>query len=423
MGLLLVGLMMVNLISGCSRNKVVNTESKETVTPTKAQQITEVSVAIMDIQTAFDNPAAKDDKIYNNLESKLNVKIKPVQITWNDWGDKAKLWAASGELPDIFANAVATDNVGLYNTWCSQGVIKALPDDLSKYSNIKKIMLMPSVQPLKRNGKFYMIPRIAVSDGKQYMGARGINYRKDLAEKVGFNGEPKNFDEFLTAMKAIVKNNPGTIGLSVNNSDFMETIFLGSLPEACAFNGKAWINENGKWIPAFASPRIIEGIKQLRALYTSGVLDKDFATQKDQDAQNKFYSGKSAALSQGMGIDSNRSVDIWNKVNPNVKISDVMGIMKMWPAADGKTYGFITNPYWSETYFSAKIDDSKFAKALEMIDYMLSDEWWIPSNIGLEGVDYKVENGNIVSLLNGDTNIGKKISSGKCVVISRKMGR
>ena len=374
----------------------------------KVQSKTELKVAIMDIGTAMGNPAAKDDKIFNDMQSKIGISIKPIQITWNDWAEKAKLWAASNELPDIFANAVATDNPGLYNTWSSQGVIKALPEDLSKYPNIKKIMELPSVQPLKRNGKFYMIPRLSFSNANMYMGARGIIYRKDLGEKVGFNGQPKNFQEFLTAMKAIVKNNPGITGLSVNSDAFMQSIFLGSYPEVAAFNGKAWVKENGQWIPAFASSKIIEGIKQLRTLYTEEVLDKDFATQKDQDAQNKFYSGKSASLAIGLGINADKAVDVFSKVNPNTKVADAMGIMTMWPAADGKVYGFSTNQYWSETYFNSKMDDKTFAKALELMEYTLSNEWWLSSNIGIEGTDYKVDNGKVVSLLTGEDTIGKK---------------
>ena len=63
-----------------------------------------------DIQNGFDDPDAKDDTIFNDLQKKLNVTVNPVQITWNDWQEKAKVWAASGQLPDIFPNAIATDN-------------------------------------------------------------------------------------------------------------------------------------------------------------------------------------------------------------------------------------------------------------------------------------------------------------------------
>ena len=128
----------------------------------------ELNISWMDIQNGFDDPGAKDDTIFNDLQKKFNITVNPVQITWNDWQDKAKVWAASGQLPDIFPNAIAVDNPSLYASWAKQGVIKALPDDLSKYPNIAKIMKLPSVQPLKVDGKFYMIPRMTFNDSSDW---------------------------------------------------------------------------------------------------------------------------------------------------------------------------------------------------------------------------------------------------------------
>ena len=119
----------------------------------------ELSIAAWDIQTNFEKPNAKNDVIYDDIAKKFNITIKPVQITWNDWAEKVKVWAASKQLPDIFANSLATDNTALYESWAKQGVIKAIPDDLSAYPNLQKLLSLPSVQPLKVDGKFYMIPR------------------------------------------------------------------------------------------------------------------------------------------------------------------------------------------------------------------------------------------------------------------------
>ena len=123
----------------------------------------ELSVAVWDIQTGFDAPKAKNDTVYNDLTKKFNITIKPVQITWNDWQEKAKVWAASKQLPDMFANEV---DLGLYQTWAKQGVIKPLPDDLSPYPNLKKLFSSPAVEPalrpLKVDGKYYRFRVLAV---------------------------------------------------------------------------------------------------------------------------------------------------------------------------------------------------------------------------------------------------------------------
>ena len=111
MSVLLVG---VTALSGCSKG--VEKNASTSVAPSAYGQRTadrdpmskplELSVAVWDIQTGFDDPNAKNDTVYNDLAKKFNITIKPVQITWNDWQEKAKVWAASKQLPDMFADEV-----------------------------------------------------------------------------------------------------------------------------------------------------------------------------------------------------------------------------------------------------------------------------------------------------------------------------
>ena len=53
------------------------------------------------------------------------------------------------------------------------------------------------------------------------------------------------------------------------------------------------MNEDGKWIhSSFASKRAPTAVKQIWQLYQGGVLDKDFAIQKDGDGFRKFLNGQ-----------------------------------------------------------------------------------------------------------------------------------
>jgi putative aldouronate transport system substrate-binding protein len=398
--LLIVG----TALTGCGKgeDKPSNTSqgasNKETVAPM------ELSVAVWDIQTGFEKPNAKNDTIYNDFTKKLNITIKPVQITWNDWQEKAKVWAASKQLPDIFANSLATDNTALYDSWAKQGVIKAIPDDLSAYPNLQKLFSLPSVQPLKVDGKFYMIPRGGGDDTPGTL-ARPIRYRKDWAEQAGYTSEPKSFEDFVAMTKAVMKQHPGIAGLTINNKDYLLTQFLGSFPQFELANN--WVNEDGIWIPAFTSNKVDTGIQQLRTLYTDGILDKDFAIQKDADGVNKFLSGKSFAVYGMEGADAN-TVATFKKANPGVEPAKAMGYLDMWPAADGKRYYFNSTPYWSETYFPSSLSDEKFDRALQLMDYLVSEDFQRVRDNGVENVDYKVENGQLVSLLKEGENLGDK---------------
>ncbi|WP_157793978.1 extracellular solute-binding protein [Paenibacillus donghaensis] len=405
--LALAGLLVAfSILSGCSKESGNKTQVNEGAISedTQSKQI-ELSVAVWDIQTGFEAPNAANDTINNNLESQLNISIKPIQITWNDWMDKIKVWAASNQLPDIFANAIATDNPGLYQTWAKQGVIKALPEDLSAYPNLQKIFSLPSVQPLKIDGKFYMIPRMTYADSSDWALDRSIRYRKDWAAEAGYTNDPSSFEEFVEMTQAVMVKHPEINGLTTNNKSYLMTQFLGSFPELS--NTRSWVKEDGKWIPSYTSTKAYTGIEQLRTLYTNGILDKDFAIQKDADGVSKFLAGQSFAV-YGLPLLTIDQLSQFEKANPTVSASKAIGYMNIWPAADGKRYTFVETPYWSETYFSNKLDDVKFERALKLMDYLVSDEYLVLPQNGIEGTDYKVEDGKSISLLSDDQNLGDK---------------
>lgn len=412
----LVFLLAVSMLAGCVANN-----DKETASPSSSQGASASSpaasseqpvneapvnlkVSFMGIQDGFNGANAKDDTVFNDMEKKLNVKIEPVQVTWNDWQEKAKVWAASGQLPDIFANAIATDNVGLYTTWAKQGIIKPLPDDLSEYPNLQRVMSDPSVQPLKVDGKFYMIPRMTYASSSDWIMDRPIIYRKDWAADAGYTTEPQSFAEFEAMVKAVLKKHPNAAGIERRQKDLLWTVFLGSFPQMA--NLKSWVNEDGKWIPAYASPQINEGLQQLRTLYQDGLLDKDFAIQKDNDGFVKFLNGQ-AFITFGADFNTQANIDTFKTVNGKSP-ADAIGFMNIWPAADGKRYTFVETPYWSETYFSNKMDDVTFKKALQLMDYLNSEEFSVLAKNGIQDVDFKVEGDKAVSLLKGDESLQTK---------------
>ncbi|MDQ0877742.1 putative aldouronate transport system substrate-binding protein [Paenibacillus sp. V4I3] len=399
-------------LSACSKEESktntpsVTSNASQKPDDTAMSKPLELSVAVWDIETGFNASNAKNDTVYNDLTKKFNITIKPVQITWNDWQEKAKVWAASKQLPDMFANEV---DMGLYQTWAKQGVIKPLPDDLSPYPNLKKLFSSPAVepalQPLKVDGKYYAVPRFGGEDIGDGRLGRPIRYRKDWAEEAGFTKEPASFDEFLAMTKAVIQKHPGVTGLTINSKGYLLTQFLGSFPEMVFSNN--WTQENGKWIPAFTSEKAYPGIKQLRTLYSEGILDKDFAIQKDADGTNKFLSGQSFAL-YGMEGVTDEQVSAFKKANPGVSPSKAMGYLNIWPAADGKRYSTAGAPFWSNTFFASTISDDKFKRSLQVLDYMLSDEYRILGINGIENIDYKVENGQYVSLLKAGETLADK---------------
>jgi putative aldouronate transport system substrate-binding protein len=383
-----------------------STASSESDESTQLEHM-DISVAIWGIQEGFDNSNAENDTIFNDLEERFNVTINPVGVTWNDYQEKNKVWAASGSLPDIFADNLVTDNNALYKTWASQGIIKEIPQDLSAYPNLEAVMSATTVQALAIDGKQYMIPRggnmTSASAGAGMAGmSRAVMYRKDWAEEAGYTKTPTSFDEMVEMIKAMMANHPEASGIVANNSDYLATLSLDIMPEYA--NTSSWVYENDQWIPCYASERVIPYLERMQKLYADGILDPDFITQKDGDAIAKFMSGY-ACVSLGGEFNAVTFME----ANQDVEnLEDALGFILPFASEDGNTYVFTSTPYWSETYINADVDDEKLDRILMILDYMYSEEYVSLVMNGIEGVDWEEQDGEKVSLLSEDESLSDK---------------
>jgi putative aldouronate transport system substrate-binding protein len=388
------------LLSGCSKNS--SPAGGDNSANPYGEKI-EISVSMWNIQDGFNDPNAANDTIYNELAQKFNITIKPIQVTWNDWMEKFRIWAASNQLPDVFA---ADASSGEYNTWATQGVIRALPDDLSKYPNIQQVMALPSVKPLAVNGKFYKFPRMTYMTDADWINDRNIIYRKDWAKAAGWDRQPESFEEFVQMCKAVLAQHPMAVGIGQRHNGYLLIQHLGIFP----WGGHAgnWAKDtDGLWKPVYACDGFAEGVAQLRTLYTQGILDRDFALLKNDEAVTKFMGGQAFAVYSGFMQWIYE--DIFKSGNPGVSAKDAIGLIRMWPnPRDGKRYYFSETPYWSEAMFRGDTSDEKMERILSMLDYMYSDEYQRKKWLGVENVDYKFENGNYLSLLPADTTLTKK---------------
>jgi putative aldouronate transport system substrate-binding protein len=363
----------------------------------------EISVGMWNIQDGFTDPNAANDVIYNDLAAKFNITIKPIQVTWNDWMEKFRIWAASNQLPDVFATDASA---GEYKTWATQGVIRALPNDLSKYPNIQQVMSLPSVKPWAIDGKLYKFPRMTYLSDADWVNDRNIIYRKDWAKAAGWDRQPESFEEFVQMSKAVLAQHPEAVGFGQHHNEYLLIATLDSFPWGSHKNN--WQKDtDGLWKPAWACEGFADSVAHLRRLYTEGILDRDFALLKDEESVAKFMSGKAfAVFSGGMYWTYEEA---FKSANPGVTAEQAIGLINMWPnPKDGKRYYFSETPYWSETMFKGNVSDAKMDRILSVLDYMYSDEFQKKKSLGIEGVDYRVDNGAYISLLSADMTLAKK---------------
>lgn len=409
--LTIVLVMMASLFAGCGTKEVANEGNNSdggTSTTTSSddpfKDHLEISLAYWDI----DNVAAKfeQDKIFQDLMKKFNVTLKPVNVTWDDYVQKYQMWAASGQLPDIFA----TDAIGTqyYRNWVNQGIVKALPEDMTAYPNLAKYFETPDIKGLSEDGKFYNVPRRMFPTVQWSVLDRPVLYRWDLAQQAGITKEPETWDEFKAMLQAIVDKDPEgkkVTGLTSSTTKMLGGFFWLYGNAAATSDGSGsdfkWIKEDGQFVPAVFSKNSLPALQNMREMFDNKLVDPDIALTKPDTAYDKFVSGKSAALLMGggfTGIDQNVYEKRWKTAYPDVDFTENVKVLKPLKGLDGERYHPVFKTYWSESYFNAKMDDKKMDRIMRIYDYVLSQEGLDLLTYGIEGEDYKVEGDKKVPL-------------------------
>ncbi|MBO7744881.1 hypothetical protein I8J29_11795 [Paenibacillus sp. MWE-103] len=332
------------------------------------------------------------DELQQKIEKDFNVTLNPVDIGWDNYKEKNQVWSAAGQLPDVITNSIVNDNPATYNQWVSQGLVHALPDDLSSYPNLEKVAKAQDVQGVYRDGKLYAIPRMTYPNTDMWAVDRAIYVRKDWMDKLGLQ-DPKSFADFDAMMKAFADKDPDgngkndTTGIVMNTLGYFKGVFMPTFPQ---FDNSSWVKEDGKWVPYYASKQMDQVMVQARQLYADGGLDPDFAVEKAGEANQKFYQGKAGALALASNSVSgpNGVKAEWEKANPGKNFFDNVKILHLWPSADGTIYRHTTQSFWSETMINADVDDAKFDRILSIYDWLLSPEAKETFDYGIEGKDY-----------------------------------
>ena len=143
----------------------------------------------------------EEDAVLKTLEDKFNITIVPQNITWDDYYGKIRLWAETGELPDLFVGAGRQGRD--YYQWVREGILHEIPQDLSAYPHLEQYMDSPEKEGCMVDGKLYCIFRQTYSEQAETIKDRTIAYRWDLAREAGITREPENREEFRAMIQAI----------------------------------------------------------------------------------------------------------------------------------------------------------------------------------------------------------------------------
>lgn len=366
----------------------------------------DITVSVWDIENSF--PEGKErDRILTTVEEKFNVTFIPMNVGWGDYQDKMNVWAASGTLPDI-CGGIDWVGSGTYIAWVDDGVVRALPDDLSAYPNIAKYMELPEVTAYQKGGHNYFLPRMTYEDPSYWNMDRGLVIRKDWLENLGLE-MPKTAEELHEVMRAFTEDDPDGNGVADTIGFGYNIVFPTSQHIAIfGYTDNRWVKmEDGNWKQPVYEDVTLPLIDFYRTAYKNGWMDQDFASRGSNTVRDELFpSGRLGIMAYQNSPKHMKTIyDLWVVAQPEIDFFDAVAIV---PLEGENAVQFQEMAYWSETYIPSSVSDEKMERILQIMDYLYSDEGVMLTSYGFEGEDYYLdENGEIVVTLPIDETSGK----------------
>jgi len=278
------GLITASTACGSSGNKT--NEGTNASAPAQTVAAQTESDAKPELKTL--NLWSKDD--YNTyplakaIEEKTGYKVKYEMLPADKAMDKLNLLISSAEPYDAIT---ITGEKAVYTDYAKMGALVDLTPLIEQYGeNIKASISEESFEAMKVDGKIYAIPNRA----SEFAGS-SLMIRTDWLDKLGLQ-MPATLDELTAVLQAFKEQDPGGTGdtgapLSIDGALATMVNVTGAFGIATS-----WNELDGKLVPTPLHPGFKEYLSYMADLYKQGLLDKEFAVNKDATLKEKFTSGR-----------------------------------------------------------------------------------------------------------------------------------
>ncbi len=326
------------------------------------------------------------------IQEKTNVKINFEEIPDTEWDTKVNLLIASDELPDAFIyGGFSAAELADYG---SQGVFLALNDIIEEHGHyVKQVFDQQEALPgayTALDGNIYTLPDINECYHCFYSMRAWIN--QQWLTNLGLE-YPNTVDEFVNVLRAFKEQDANGNGdpndeipFSGNATSWNSTIYPFLLNSFLHYDtSNLSVKEDGTVIFTPIQPEFKEGLQWIASLIDEGLIEKEALTQTEEQLKTKG-SNLDVALLGGF-----TSACWWSGVGSDngegSRCREYSGLSPL----EGPN-GVRISP-WAGTGFN--MGNSVITTACEdpvplfkMLDYMLSDEATLRSQIGELGVDY-----------------------------------
>lgn len=353
----------------------------------KAEEPMELSIMYSDQPTY---PYKKDWLFWDQVKEKTNVTLKPTIIPMSDYGQKRSLLISSGKSPLIIPKTYPGEEA----PFVSSGAILPVSDYMDKMPHFKekveKWNMAEELDALRqKDGKFYVLPGLHEEVWPDYT----LLVRTDILEKNKLE-TPTTWEELYVVMKKLKEIYPDVTPFS-DRFQFNSTLNIAATgfgtKGGWGFGSGLIYNESDdKFEYVSTKDEYKEMLTYFNKLVSEGLLDKESFTQDDDQAVQKFVSGKS------FFINGNSQTVVLHRTDMDKLIGKGKYAVSKITVPGGPAGQLMSGSRLENgVMISSKAKESEnFEAILQFIDWLYySDEGLEFSKWGVEGTTYTKTDG------------------------------
>lgn len=335
---------------------------------------------------AFDNDVARV------IMEKTGVKIEVQQPTGNP-DEKLNLMLTSGDLPDL---VLMDRRSNIVDKYIAAGALVPLNDLIDQYApNVKEMYGDTLNKSRYEDGKNYYLNNWYGIDGAP---DRAYCMRMDVLKELGYGekaerGEPftqEEFKDILTRFRDGYTDEDGRTAIPLTcSSEYMSGI-IGCFKGM--YGMKNYYEKDGELFFEVRDPRYLEMLQYVNSLYAEGLLDKEWAVNKDQIFIQKAGSGRVAATLGGVPTDANKV--LLSESGDEDKQFYMFKVVADGIDPDKTTYSPRSSLGWDAIGVTVK--NEHLEETMKFIDFLASEEGQYLLMWGIEGEHWDMEDGKHV---------------------------
>ncbi|MEK0312532.1 ABC transporter substrate-binding protein [Cohnella sp. 56] len=235
--------------------------------------------------------ALVQDAINKRLTEKINAAIELKPIDWGAYNDKTNLMFTSNEKFDLMFTAAYLN----FNANVAKGQFVQLDALLEKYGQgIIKTLGSNWIAGSQVNGHSYGVPTL-----KEFAGAAGLLFRKDLVDKYSIDLDRIHELADLTPIFRKIKENEPDVTPLVQSEGLTVPGLVAGYTMDLLGDGLGVLDPaagNLKVVNLLETRPYTDAVKQMRNWYLEGFINEDAATLKDDQLYNIVRAGKAFAF-------------------------------------------------------------------------------------------------------------------------------